>query len=428
VLALDGAPIRKARITAESDRPCSESGGEATEADANGRFELRLPCAGVWRLSGEATGFPKQRYEQHDGFSTGIVLNAAHPAHEVVFRMAPSSSILGTVLDEAGEPVRDAKVFLLMAEPAGEEPFRTVDQTITDDRGLYEFSGLSPAGYFVAVQAQPWYAVAAGSTRGIGNLQVNAGSNAAMDPSLDVTYPITYFPAATDAASASTVEVAAGATQQADIHLSPVPSVHVVLPAGGRASLGFGGGRPMGRGGPTPPIEELTAFGALRFEPTSVHPLADGSVEVGGFAPGEYALAEARRREGAGEQEFTIGEDAARTVSLAASAHKPEVARETTGTLTGTVLLAGEPCEGALVLLVPVVGANAALRRQQSNTDGSFGFEKVPIGKYIAVAVDQGWSLDLKDRQTLDAFLVHGSPVDFKGSTTLRTPLAAQSR
>jgi hypothetical protein len=216
VLALDGAPIRKARITAESDRPCSESGGEATEADANGRFELRLPCAGVWRLSGEATGFPKQRYEQHDGFSTGIVLNAAHPAHEVVFRMAPSSSILGTVLDEAGEPVRDAKVFLLMAEPAGEEPFRTVDQTITDDRGLYEFSGLSPAGYFVAVQAQPWYAVAAGSTRGIGNLQVNAGSNAAMDPSLDVTYPITYFPAATDAASASTVEVAAGATQQAD--------------------------------------------------------------------------------------------------------------------------------------------------------------------------------------------------------------------
>lgn len=184
----------------------------------------------------------------------------------------------------------------------------------------------------------------------------------------------------------------------------------------------------MGRAGPAPAVEELTAFGALRFEPTSVRSLPDGSLEVGGFAPGEYMLAEGRRREGAVEQEFTIGADAGRTISLAAAAHKPESPRETAGTLDGTVLLASEPCEGALVLLVPVEGANGAVRRQQSNTDGSFSFEKVPLGKYIAVAVDHGWSLDLKDRATLDAFLVHGVPVDFKGSMSLRTPLEAQSR
>ena len=432
VLALDGTPVRNAHLTAENDLSCTKKGkDETTLADADGHFQLHVPCSGVWRLSGEAQGYPKQMYEQHGAFSTGIALSGAHPELDVVFRMAGSSSVVGTVLDEGGDPVRDAKVFLLMAGAAEGDALRTIDQTTTDDRGIYEFDDVAVGEYNVAVQVQPWYAVAAQSSRGGGfTTQFPANSNPPLDPSLDVTYPITFYPAATDAASALLVQVEAGATQQADVHLSPVPSVHVVIPSGGRTTLGFaGGGRPMPRGNSAPAIQQISEFGALRFDPTSMSVLPDGSIDVDGFAPGEYALANGRRsREEDSQQDFTVAKDAGRVISLNAATARQEPKKETTGTLSGTVMLAQKPCAGAMLLLMPVAGGDGRARRQQSNTDGSFTFENVPLGKYIVLAIDQGWSIDLKDRQALGAFLVHGMPVDLKGSMNIRTTLEAQSR
>jgi hypothetical protein len=89
------------------------------------------------------------------------------------------------------------------------------------------------------------------------------------------------------------------------------------------------------------------------------------------------------------------------------------------------VQLAQKPSEGALLLLVPIAGGH--IERQQSNTDGSFTFDKVPLGKYILVAIDQGWSLDLKDRGTLDAYLTRGMPIDCEGSMALKLALQAQA-
>ena len=429
VESAEGGPLRGARLSAENDRPCSSDGhAEAVQADAEGHFALRVPCPGVWRLSGESEGYPKQTYEQHGAFSTGIVLSAAEPEHAVVFRMVASSAVVGTVLDEAGDPVRDAKVFLLEPGEASGEALKTVDQATTDDRGMYEFDDVAAGGYNVAVQVQPWYAVAAQATRGVGlSTQASGSSNVqAVDPNLDVTYPITYYPAATDAAAASTVEVAGGSTQQADVHLSPVPSVHVVLPSGGRMSLNLGG-RGMGRGGVSPLIQQVSEFGALRFEPTSVSVQADGSVDVGGFAPGEYALENRHGREEGVQDSFTVAKDAGRAITLgAAAASKVETKTPATATLSGTVELAQKPCEGAMLLLVPIAGGR--MERQQSNTDGSFSFEKVPLGRYILVAVDNGWGLDLRDRGALSPLLTRGLAVDLERLMTLKTAVEAQAR
>ncbi len=424
----DGEPVRRVRLSAESDGSCSDKGhDEEAEADAEGHFELRVPCSGVWRLSGEADGYPKQQYEQHGAFSTGIVLSATHPEHQVVFKMLSNSSIVGTVLDEAGEAVREAKVFLLEPGSSADEALKTVDQTITDDRGDYEFTDIAAGSYDVAVQVQPWYAVAAEASRGRGlTTQANAGGAANLDPSLDVTYPITYYPSATELGSASTVEVAGGSTQQADVHLSPVPAVHVVLPSGGRMSLNIGG-RAMGRGGVSPMIQEVSAFGALRFEPTSVSMLPDGSIDVGGLSPGDYALENRRGRDEGEQQNFTVSKDAGRTVTLSsATMNRVEAKTAATATLSGTVEQAQKPCEGAMVLLVPISGGR--LERQQSNTDGSFSFEKVPLGRYILVAVEDGWGLDLKERQALSGFLTRGVPVDLERPMTLKTAVEAQAR
>jgi hypothetical protein len=428
VLGLEGSAIPKAHLTAASDRPCGASGKtEDAESGAGGRFRLRVPCPGVWRLSGEARGFPMQGYEQHGAFSTGIVLSQAHPEHEVVFRMIASSSVVGTVMDEAGDPVRDAKVYLLRSEAAGGDSLRSLDQTTTDDRGTYEFSDVTPAEYEIAVQVQPWYAVAAQTSRSGGNgSQPNANSGE-LDPSLDVTYPITYYPAATDAAGASTVDVTGGSKVEADIHLSPVPAVHVIVPGGGRTNLSIGGGRPMTRSGSAPSIQEFSDFGPLKFDPTSVTVLPDGSLDMAGFPPGDFALANGRSRDAA-IQNFTIAKDAGRTITLGTGAAGLDQKQETTGTLSGSVALAQQPCQGALLLLVPLATADGRPRRQQSNTDGSFSFEKVPLGRYILIAVDQGWGADLKDPQTVNAYLAHGVPVDFKGTMSLKTAVQAVAR
>ncbi len=429
VLGLDGGSVRKARLSATSDRPCSAEGREAdAEADANGHFQLRVTCAGIWRLSGEAEGYPKQSYEQHDALSTGIVLTSAQPSHEIVFKMIGSSSIGGTVLDEAGEPVRDAKVFLLISGASGEDPMKPIDQTTTDDRGVYEFTDVASGGYTLAVQVQPWYALAAHASRGGGfRMSSNTGNNPSLDPSLDVTYPITFYPAASDAASASTVKVTGGNAQQADFHLAPQPSVHMVLPASGRTNLSAGGSaRPLARGGSNPSIQELSAFGTLTFQPTSVSVLADGSIDVGGFAPGDYAIANSRTHENGNQQNFTITKDAGRMLPLSAAVARPKTKQESTGSLSGSIQLQQKPCEGALVLLVPIAGGR--MERQQSNTDGSFSFARVFPGKYILIAVDQGWELDWKQPQVLSPFLARGVAIDLDGSIALKVAIEAQSR
>ncbi len=425
VVRLDGGPVPKARLSATSDAACSDGREPRSEAEADGHFQLRVPCPGVWRLTGEAKGFPKQSYEQHDAFSTGIALTVAHTLCEIVFRLAGSSSIQGTVLDEVGDPVRDAKVFLLMPGAAGAEAPRSIDQTITDDRGMYDFADVATGGYEVAIQVQPWYAVAAQSSSGFGG-QSGASDPSLVDPSLDMTYPITYYPGATDASSALTIEVAPDATQQADIHLSPVPSVHVVIPGSGRTVLGFGGSRRLPRGVPSPAIQQLSSFGPLKFEPTSVSVMSDGSLEVGGFSPGEYTLARGRSRDDSNPQPFTVSKDANHLVPLSDSVPRQEPKADATGSVNGTVELAQQPCAGALLLLVPIAGGG--IERQQSNTDGSFRFDKVPSGKYILLGIDQGWSIDLSDRQAVSAYMARGLPIDVESTVTLHKPLQAQSR
>ena len=99
------------------------------------------------------------------------------------------------------------------------------------------------------------------------------------------------------------------------------------------------------------------------------------------------------------------------------------------GELSGAAKLGGEAASGALVLLVPVTlgqpGEPAPLLRDQTNTDGSFLFQAVVPGRYILVAIDHGWGVNLRDAATLATYLSRGVPVEVKGSEKLRMRIAA---
>src|SRR6185437_122104 len=247
----------------------------------HGRFSIALPSAGMWSLTASARGYVTQAYEEHESFSSAIVLTAASPGVDLRFSLPPESVIWGTVLDEAGEPVRNARVSLMAIHPPGPDsvqlPGRPHATISTDDRGSYEFDELPPGDYRVSVQAQVWYAVASQQKN------TNASDQPPLDPSLDVAYPLTWYPGTSDPAEAETLTLHAGDSRQANFQLLPIPSVHLrILPEAGATANGR-------RVQSYPMIEQITPDGA-GFVPVSTHIDPQGGIDVSGLAPGQYEI------------------------------------------------------------------------------------------------------------------------------------------
>ncbi len=272
-------------------------------ADAQGHFSLTVPHAGAWRLTGTARGFRSQSYHQHDRlYYSQIVLTDAVPVYSLTFRMSRDSIIAGVVYDEAGEPVRQARVSaeLIPALVPGQMPAaaRTVGNASTDDRGHYEMSGLAPGAYRVRVQAQPWYAT--GARGGAGILRVPpAGATAtnqndmgaSLDPSLDMVYATTWFPGADSEEGAQRIELVGGDELQADFHLTAVSSIHLRIPRPEIAAATPGPGGP-GRGRPQAMMAQVTkvsADGSIG-QVTSIGNNGTGDWDFGGLTPGIYEV------------------------------------------------------------------------------------------------------------------------------------------
>jgi hypothetical protein len=101
------------------------------------------------------------------------------------------------------------------------------------------------------------------------------------------------------------------------------------------------------------------------------------------------------------------------------------------GRLRGTVRSGNHSDAGSMVILVPATLGSASglnvIRRDQSNTDGSFEITGILPGAYILVAIDHGWDMNWSDAATLERFLPHGTPLDIKPSDDLKVSLKAQS-
>jgi hypothetical protein len=292
---------------------------EAVDCDEHGHFSIQLPSAGSWRLSASARGFITQAYDEHQFFSSAIVLTAAKPTLDLQFHISPESSITGIVVDEAGEPVRKAQVSLQVVpdlSPGGARPpGRMRSTTQTDDRGMYELVKVSPGAYRITVQAQPWYAAYQPRSQSSSNV-------APLDPSLDFVYPMTWFPGVDDPALAETITLLAGDTRQADLHLTPVPSVHLhILP-----TLGSGNAR-GGRDVPSFPTVQQIVPGSVGQNalPVSIQTDPQGQVDIGGLAPGTYnvKLSGSNQQSASSIVEVTAG--SVRTLDLASASTEAKV-------------------------------------------------------------------------------------------------------
>ncbi len=360
VNALTGAPLSQARISLAETRNRGKLISLLT--GENGHFEFSQLKPGKYSLRGVKRGFITAAYDQHEQFSTAIVTGPDYATENLVLRLTPMALIAGHVLDEYGDPVRNAQVFLYLEDHQGgiNKISRLVSST-SDDRGYFDFAQLRPGKYFVSVSAKPWYAVHP-STSNEGAIQT---ASSAASPSLDVVYPTTYYSGATEADGATVLEVKGGDRQQIEIHLNPTSALHLIFRL---------------EEGPQEQIRGLLlqkqVFDSTEFEqPGSTQRLAPGVYEVTGVPPGRYTV----RMQGANSDHLDQGieVDVVRDGQELDTSHS-----EPLGSLKLNVKMPGDEALPKQFSIVLQDSRRRLVAFKQADPSGQFAFEDLLPGKY----------------------------------------------
>jgi hypothetical protein len=157
----------------------------------------------------------------------------------------PDAEIFGKVTED-GDPVPNGTAMLFHRAAEEGLPLTHFAESVPiDDQGTYRFSHILPGQYFVAIEAEPWYAqhqftpipqqnngadsftvttVRGNRTESVG---VRGARPPESDPKLDVVYPSTFYDNATDPSAATLITVSAGDKYQADVSLHAVPALRL---------------------------------------------------------------------------------------------------------------------------------------------------------------------------------------------------------
>jgi len=98
------------------------------------------------------------------------------------------------------------------------------------------------------------------------------------------------------------------------------------------------------------------------------------------------------------------------------------------GQVTGVAQLDGKPVAGVMVLLVPASGEDLEVnsRRDQSDSDGSFKLPNILPGKYVLMAIQDGWDLDWMNWQALKPYREKGRALQIAPKETKNLTVDAQ--
>jgi hypothetical protein len=328
----------------------------------DGKFAFEGLPVGKYSLSGARRGFISASYDQHEQFSTAIVTGAGVDTETLLLRLAPAGFIAGKVLDEFGEPVRRAMVTLYRDDHSGGvDQIRQSRSAQTDDLGAYELGPLMPGTYFVSASGKPWYAVHPNSeARGA------RSDNTSADRSLDVAYPMTYYSDVTDADSATPILIQGGERAQIDIHLNPVPALHLLfhVPRDDQHGINF------------PQLQQPTFDGSTSVEGTGGQVVSPGLLEITGIPAGRYNV----RMGGQGSGVQING------VDFNKDGEEVDTSRgEALSTVNVSVRVAGENGLPAQLKVGLRSGRRDVIAFQDLNTKGEAELQQVSAGKYEVV-------------------------------------------
>jgi hypothetical protein len=106
---------------------------------------------------------------------------------------------------------------------------------------------------------------------------------------------------------------------------------------------------------------------------------------------------------------------------------------QSSATVMGFAKSNGKPAPGVFVLLVPAhFAADSPLpETDQSDSDGSFEFARVPPGEYNLIAIQEGWTLDWGRPEVLNGYLAKGQRVTIAAQAkeiNLKDPIETQPK
>jgi uncharacterized protein (DUF2141 family) len=360
VSSLDGAPLGKARVSIFDTSNRANTVWMITSE--TGHFEFAQLKAGKFSLQGAKRGFIPAAYDQHEQYSTAIVTGAGFNTENLVLRLTPLALLAGKIIDELGDPVRNARVTLYLENhQGGMNRITSADNASTDDQGSYEFPSLAPGNYFVSVAAKPWYAVHPFSSSAVGTGNPSSG----VARSLDVAYPTTYYSGATEADGATPIPVKGGDRLQIDVHLSPVPALHLVFRVPNEEQQGF-----------SPPVFQKRVFDSEEYvQSEGMQSVAPGVFELAGVPAGRYILRWQEPKSGHLEQSSEIelakdGQELDNSHNEPAAKLKLSVKLPREEKLPKQVSIALQDSRRQVVAFKPV------------DTSGEVTFQDLPAGKY----------------------------------------------
>ena len=268
-------------------------------SSADGRFVFKDLPPGNFTIAAAKSGYAEGSYGRHrpGGTVQAVILTESTRSADVAIRIWKHAAIAGTVVDEAGEPVVGLQLRALVSALAGgRRRFSHAAGAVTDDRGAYRFSNLTPGEYKVvasppaiSVRATPTAAVvttmrafdtmgqvAATSSGGrgleVGDALIALGRGMAIPPppmnGRVQIYPPTFHPSTLVPAQSPAIAVEAGEERSGiDIQLQPVLTARLAGTVAGPA-------------------------GQLRMVSLRLVPLAVDDVDPGGLTPVAGADAE----------------------------------------------------------------------------------------------------------------------------------------
>ena len=388
---LDGRAVRSLVATAES-----------------GDFNFLNLAAGEYRLTWTGNGLANPDASVTNPFGTGqlIKITDGQRLSNVQLQLSPMPVITGRVVDPAGNPMSDVRVYLSNLRNRADRPQLVLASTkieITDADGKYRFVDLLPGDYYIRATAGPFQ-------------QANPNDSTVVPDKLLPFVP-TYFPGTPSALVARPVRVMLG-VNATDVTIPLVPSE--LVPVSGRVSDATGQAVPD-----AVVLMMLTEAGQVQGELAArVKSDANGRFAYPGIPPGTYMM-----------QVFAKNAFGSRTVGVPAIAEgvsgigvtvRPPVSAKGRVRFEG-----GAPPnrENFFVMFTPTdyssgpIGSNSLMAKP--NEDWTFSLSGLAWTGLIRVSPVSGWALKsvmLNGRDIVDV------PSDFQTADVTGLELVMTNR
>jgi 5-hydroxyisourate hydrolase-like protein (transthyretin family) len=341
-----------------------------TKTDGDGRFSFDNVPDAKYALRASHRGYVTAAYQEHPGgISTAIVTGDGLVSTGLEFTLEPQATLYGVVSDDSGDPVPQARIALYRKDQSSETGrMRRANGTNADGVGNFEIARLAPGNYYLSVSGTPWYATHRQSWTYPGG---KPAGDERRSP-LDVAYPVTYYPDATDFNAAAAIAVTAGDRVPVNLVLHAVPAVHISMQVPSPD---------QNQSFSTPQLHQ-DIFGSDDSVPTAVNytrrdpsdPKSTLTVEFGGVAPGQYQLQVGNSNGQPGSYANVSASSGNSKVDLSSAVPLAEV--------SGKVTVAGVEgmLKGLSIALLPQQAGNRS--GAQVEQDGSFRLQSLRSGVY----------------------------------------------